>query len=268
MKNLKLIVISAIVILSFAHQVHAKATYTFGIVPQQAAGKLARLWSPFLDYLSRETGLSFQFATAKDIPTFENRLAKSEYDFSYMNPYHFVYFNERAGYQALVKAQDKKIRGIVVVHKDSPYKKLSDLKNQHLAFPSPNAFAASILPRGELENQQIPFNPEYVSSHDSVYMNVAHKTFAAGGGVMRTFKSFNPELRKHLRVLYKTNGYTPHAFAHHSRIPKEHITRISQALQKMHTTTEGKQLLASLKLKGLIPAKNSDWDDVRKLKLQ
>ena len=32
--------------------------YSFGVVPQQAASKLARVWSPILQYLEREHGIS------------------------------------------------------------------------------------------------------------------------------------------------------------------------------------------------------------------
>ena len=62
-------------------------TLSIGIVPQQNATKLARLWTPICNYLSQQTGHRFVFKTAKDIPTFEKRLAAGEYDIAYMNPY-------------------------------------------------------------------------------------------------------------------------------------------------------------------------------------
>ena len=72
-------------------------TLTFGVVPQQSASKLARLWTPILEQVSREVGVRIEFRTAKDIPTFEQRLASGEYDFAYMNPYHFTVFNVTCG---------------------------------------------------------------------------------------------------------------------------------------------------------------------------
>ncbi|CRI63664.1 hypothetical protein THIOKS11410013 [Thiocapsa sp. KS1] len=56
------------------------ATLTFGVVPQQAASKLARLWSPILDDLGARTGVRIGFRTAPDTPTFERRLAAGDYD--------------------------------------------------------------------------------------------------------------------------------------------------------------------------------------------
>ena len=40
----------------------------FGIVPQQSASKLARLWTPILNYVSTKTNYQFQFKTAPNIP--------------------------------------------------------------------------------------------------------------------------------------------------------------------------------------------------------
>lgn len=62
--------------------------YSFGVVPQQSATKLAQSWIPLLQELQQLTGVLLRFSTAPDIPTFEKRLAQGQYDFAYMNPYH------------------------------------------------------------------------------------------------------------------------------------------------------------------------------------
>jgi len=179
--------------------------YKFSIVPQQSASKTARTWGPVLKYLTEETGYAFKLKTAKNIPTFEERLLNADADFSYMNPYHYTIFHEKAEYQALAKAKDKRIKGIIVVHKDSNITSIEDLKNKDLAFPSPAAFAASILPRGYLKQQNISMTPYYVSSHDSVYKNVAKNRYVAGGGVMRTFKNTRKKIRDQLKILWTTD---------------------------------------------------------------
>jgi len=236
-------------------------------VPQQSASKTARIWGPVLKYLTKETGYKFKLKTAKNIPVFENRLLNAEADFSYMNPYHYTIFHEKSEYQALAKAKDKRIKGIIVVHKDSNITSIEDLKNKDLAFPSPAAFAASILPRGYLKQQNITIIPHYVSSHDSVYQNVAKNKYIAGGGIMRTFKNVNKKIRKQLKVLWTTEGYTPHAIAYHSRVPKDIIENVQTALIKLEETKVGKDILKKIKIKGFEKAFNEDWNDVRLLKI-
>jgi phosphonate transport system substrate-binding protein len=242
---------------------------SFGIVPQQASSTLLRSWGPLLKYLRQQTGQRFIFRTAPDIPTFEARLAAGEYDFAYMNPYHFTVFNQgNQGYQAVARARDKQIRGILVVRKDSPVNTLDNLWGEALAFPSPAAFAASVLPRANLRAEQVPFEAQYVSSHDSVYKAVASGFFPAGGGVVRTFNATDPGVREQLRVLWTTPPYTPHAIAAHTRVDSAVVSSVQQALLAMDTDEKGRLALENLKIKGLVAANNSDWDDVRALQIE
>ncbi|MCG9759098.1 MULTISPECIES: PhnD/SsuA/transferrin family substrate-binding protein [Pseudoalteromonas] len=244
------------------------ADYTFAFVPQQSANKLAKNWQPILDYLNDKTGDHYTFKTAKDIPTFEARVLQQEYDVAYMNPYHFVVFNERAGYQAIAKQRDKMIKGIIVVKKGAGITDLSQLQGETLAFPAPAAFAASILPRGELMKQGIEFTPKYVSSHDSVYLNVSRGFAKAGGGVMRTFNNADPKIKSQLDILWTTRGYTPHAFAVKKVMPEDARQRLVDALLSLELTGEGIRLLEAVNFKGIMAASNEDWQDIKALELE
>ena len=259
--------ILALLLLTSPVSAIGQTTYTFGVVPQQAASKLARLWTPILAHLGRESGLDIQFKTAPDIPEFERRLAANEFDFAYMNPYHFTVYNEAPGYRAVARARDKRIRGILVVRQDSPIESIEELHDMTLAFPAPAAFAANILPRSSLAAMGNDIEPRYVSSHDSVYRSVARGLYPAGGGVVRTFRALAPEIREQLRVLWTTEGYTPHAIAASARIPAEVSARLRKALIDMEATPQGRQLLENLKLKGFEAARDEDWDDVRALNI-
>ncbi len=243
-------------------------TYSFGIVPQQSASKLARLWGPILNQIGKRTGYKLRFTTAPDIPTFEKRLSEGEYDFAYMNPYHYTIFHDRSGYQALAKARNKRIKGIMVVRKDSDIEELGDLDSSTLAFPAPAAFAASILTRANLSESGVSFKPKYVSSHDSVYRTVAKGLYPAGGGVIRTLNNVSPEIRQQLRVLWTSHGYTPHAIAVHPGVSVDDAKLLQQAFVELNQQTDGAALLKSIKIKGFEIAEDSDWDDVRDLKLK
>jgi phosphonate transport system substrate-binding protein len=240
---------------------------SFGIVPQQSAAKLARLWTPILEDLSATTGYRIEFKTAPNIPEFERRLAKGQYDMAYMNPYHYTTFNQHPGYQAFARAKDKRLKGIVVVRAASHYQELDELANQTLAFPSPAAFAASVVTRATLQSRAIPFEPKYVASHDSVYRSVAMGLYPAGGGVMRTFDNTEDDIRSQLRILWVSPGYTPHAFASHPRTDSSVVERIQSAMIGLEDSETGRTLLESLKLKGIEAASDRDWDDIRAMNL-
>ncbi len=263
MKRLLILALSLFVTLN----VKATESLSVGIVPQQSAAKLARLWSPLLRELEQRSGVKLQFHTAPDIPTFERRLAEGEYDLAYMNPYHYTVFSREPGYRAFAHEREKRIKGIVVVAKDSPIQSLEELAGAELAFPAPAAFAASMLPRASLERMGIAISPRYVGSHDSVYLAVARGLYPAGGGVVRTFNNIDAAVREKLRILWTTPGYTPHAFAAHPRVDGQVMGRVRDALVSLGDDEKGRALLGALRFKPIGAAADANWDDVRELDL-
>lgn len=258
--------VSCLILLSFSK---AFATdYVFGVVPQQAANQLVKSWMPILTYLSERTGDTYRFATASDIPTFEKRLAGGEYDFAYMNPYHYTVFSQTPGYVAFAKQKDKKIIGLMVANKSSQINTIEDLQGLEVAFPSPAAFAASILPRAELKKKGILITPRYVSSHDSVYLNVSRGFFAAGGGIKRTLNNVDENISDSLRILWTSKPYTPHAFAAKSSINQQVVLSLQKAMLEMEADEQGLALLQKIGFQGIESAVDADWDDVRSLEIQ
>lgn len=254
--------------LSFAEAQETKKTFTFGIVPQQSALVLAKKWIPILKALEKETGFKFIFKTDTSIPSFEQKLSKQAYDFAYMNPYHYTVFHEISGYDAFAKQANKKLTGIIVVAKKSPINSLEDLQGKTIVFPAPAAFAATVLPQVLLKHMGIEIKSKYVSSHESVYKNVNYGHFWAGGGIERTFKNTDNKITDNLRVLWVSKGYTPHAFASSPNVTDKDKIKVQQALLNLSFTTEGKALLDTISFKGIVTAKNVDWDDVRQLDIK
>lgn len=241
---------------------------TFAVVPQQSATQLAEAWTPVLAWLSQSSGVPLQFVTAPDVPSFEKRMAAGEYDLAYMNPYHFTVFNARPGYRALSRAKGDRIKGIVVVQKDSAVQSLSDLNGKTLAFPTPAAFAASLLVQAELRGRGIAFTPKIVNSHNSVYRSVAKGLFPAGGGIPRTLELLDESVRSDLRVLWETREFTPHAIASRPGLDAALRTRVLKAMRDMGDDPRGQALLKPIGFAGFEQARDEDWNDVRSLKIR
>lgn len=243
---------------------------TFGIVPQQSASKLARLWIPIMQKVGEDAGVKLVFQTAKDIPEFEKRCRDGDYKVAYMNPFHYTQFHEDPGYHAVAKQKGKLIQGILVARKGSGLREnLTDLNGKTLAFPAPDAFAATKIPTRELGDMRpkIEVKPEYVSSHDSVYRAVAQGLYIAGGGIRRTLNNVEPSVSAQLEVIMDTDKYTPHAFAIHPDVDAETRKRIAQALISLGDSEEGRALLAGIKFDGIEAAEDSEWHDVRGLNM-
>lgn len=245
----------------------ADKIYTFAVVPQQAASEMAETWLPFLAWLSDKSGVKLRFVTAPDIPTFEKRLGEGAYDFAYMNPYHYTVFHKSPGYEALAREKERKLKGILVVRQDSPIKDIKELNGSTLVFPAPAAFAASILPRAALRKAGIAFTPKFVSSHDSVYLNVQHSLYPAGGGIVRTFDMLDETTKKDLRVLWSTPAYTPHAIASNPNLPKSISRKLLDIMTTMADDPVGQEKLKLIGFKGIVAAQDADWDDIRHLNI-
>lgn len=241
----------------------------FGVGPQQSAGELAKRWTPVFEYLSEKTGYTILFRTAKDIPTYQRQCKDGAYDMIYINPYHYATLcRPGAGYEVFAQEKDARLVGVIVVSKDSPYRRMQDLDGRELAFPARAAVTAAVLPLQYFREHKVAVKENYVMSHDSVYRAVAKKLYAAGGGEQRTFDSLDPEVRNKLRVLWTAPPLPPFVFAAHPRVPMEAVKRVRAAMLQMDRDPAAAPLLRAINFKGIAPARDAEYDVVRKMHIK
>lgn len=222
----------------------AAETFKVGVVPQFEARKLARIWKPILEEISNRTGYSFEMVGAPRIPDFEKSFMAGEYDFAYMNPLHAVLAHEAQGYVPLVRDGARQLYGILVVREDSPYQGVTSLEGETIAFPAPNSLGASLLIRADLtKTHGVNFEPNYVATHGSAYLNVVIGQTAAAGGVMGTYRSQPLDISEQLRVLYETDRVPPHPFTAHPRVPKQVQQDVQSAMLELWKTGYGREML-------------------------
>lgn len=245
-------------------QANANNSFSLGIIPQQSAKKIHALWSPLTKYIQQETNYPFYLHGSPNIPTFEDSLFTGKFDLAYVNPRTYIEANKHAGYVPLVREGQKKLKGIIVVAKDSPYKTLKDLNGSRFTSPK-NAFAASTLTRLNIHALGVNFTNSFVDTHTQGYSLVANGAVDAAGGVLRTFNSLSPKIQSRLRILWTSEGVTPHAFIIHPRVNVIVKQRILDAILGFSETPKGVAFYKALHMMPFEKAKNSDWDDVRQL---
>lgn len=245
------------------------ANYTVGVVPQFNARTLQSIWTPILQELERRTGHSFELRGSQNISAFEKQFMNGEFDFAYMNPYHFVKASKHQGYLPLVRDTGKRLRGILVVRKDAEINDVAQLQDKAIAFPSPNALGASLMMRAILtEEFKLDFDPRYVKSHDSVYLNVVLGRTVAGGGVGRTLAGQPAEVRDQLRVLYTTPAVASHPFTAHPRVPTAVRDLVQDALIAMGEDESERQMLAKIPIGIAGPALSEDYAPLQEMGLE
>jgi len=252
-------------LVSWSAYAEEKNRYVVGIVPQFDAREIHAIWRPILDQLEKRTGAKFEIKGSLNIPEFERELTRGDFDFAYASPTHLLAANKTQGYIPLIRDQKRKLRGILVVSKDSPIQSIQELNNQTVAFPSPGALGASILNRVELKQKGIEIQARYVQTHSSVYLNVALGETAAGGGVQRTFDQQSEEIKNSLKILHRTRKVAPHPVIAHPRVAKSLQTKVKDALLKMGH--EADALLGRIPITHVGPASMTDYDELRKMNL-
>jgi phosphonate transport system substrate-binding protein len=239
----------------------------FGIGPYSSVERTAQTWAPLLAYLGARTGYTLFFETAPDIPAYERRLLAGRYEIAYMNPHHYAVHSRVTGYRAFAKQKGGQTRGVIVVHRDSPYEGLEDLEGASVAFPSRSAFVGTLLPQTALAAQGIAVTPAYVGSRESVLLGVARGLFDAGGAHAGVLATLEPAVREELRVLWTSGAYPPYALAAHPRVPQEVVAAVRSVLLAMQDDPEAALLLAGLGFDGFDAAEDAEWDPVRALNL-
>ena len=224
------------------------ASYTLGVPTQMSPVEMHRRWSPFAEWLSRELGITVQLKVYDTISQYETDVMKGGPDFAFMNPYLVVATQRTQRYIPLLRDKGL-LTGVLVVHEDSPVVSPRDLDGKEIAFPTPNALAASLYMRALLkEKERIDFVPRYVMSHSNVYRNVILGKTAAGGGVNKSFDKETPEVRSQLRIIYVTPGLAPHPFSAHPRVPAALRRAVIEAVLKLAGDKVSRHILDEIQM--------------------
>jgi phosphonate transport system substrate-binding protein len=245
------------------------APLTVAVVPQFTSLQIHKDWTPFLERLSRDSGVPLKLKTYQRIPDFEADMLKGVPDLVFMNPYHQVMAKRAAGYIPLVR-DNNPLTGILLVRRDSPVKTIKNLAGEKLAFPSPNAFGASLYMRALLVEQEgIKFDPIYVKTHSNVFRQIILGDMAAGGTVKNAFQREPDAVTTQLRVLFETPGVAPHPLAAHPRVSKAQRKALVEAILHWREDATAVPLLQGVQMPEPVVADYvRDYQPLERLKLE
>jgi phosphonate transport system substrate-binding protein len=238
---------------------HEAKKYTLAVVPQSPPVEIYKRWTPFVETLSKETGMSIQLKVYQSFQQFEADVMSGVPDFAFMNPYQVVIAKNAHGYIPLVR--DKKhIKGIIVVHKDSPIQSVEELNNKEMALVSPKTIC-SILLNHELSTDKgkINFIARYMGTANNVYRNVILWKTPAGGTLDTSLNREPAEIGAQLRIIYETSPIAPHSLAVHPRVPKNIYQAVINAVLKLSQDKTNHGMLDRIQM--LEPVKASYQND-------
>lgn len=240
-----------------------------GVVPQFDHRTIQSIWEPILHELELDNQLKYKLVGSPSISDFEVKFEKGEFDFVYLNPYHLLVAHQKQGYYPILRDIGRELYGIIVTKSNTPIESIEGLNDKKVAFPSPNALGAALIPRAEFAMKYM-ISPIYlyVNSHDSVYLNVILGKVDAGGGVQKTFNQQPEYIKNKLKIIYETERVAPHPIAVHPRVDKGIVEGFKRTFYKCYRNEVKKIWLEKIPIKVLGEARIEDYNSLKEMGLE
>jgi phosphonate transport system substrate-binding protein len=258
---------------AFSTQPPAQATpvHVFAVYPLHNPAKLLAAYQPIVDHVNRRLqGAQLALEASRDYAAFEAKVQARGPALILPNPLQALQAMRR-GYRVIAMVGvPAEFRGIFVVRRDGHLTRPTDLKGAAVAYPSPTAHAACILPQWFLHTRGLDVRRDlenlYVGSEESAILNAYLGRVAAAATWYTPWRAFvreHPAEAAELKVIWETEPVMANAVMARDDVPAELAARIREILVELGTTAEGQALLGAAELSGFHPASDRDYEVAR-----
>ncbi len=241
---------------------------TIGAVAMDAPVEMIKRMTPLTEYLAQQTGYRVQFRPAPNLDSAVADLGSGKVQIAYMTPIAYIMAHEK--YQAVplvtpLTHGKSTFNLVVVVQKDSPVKKLEELKGKRFAFGDPKAFLQpAVLLEAGMDIQAFSA-VAYLKHYDNIAKAVLLGDF--DGGIMKdtVYEKFASQ---GLRVVHTSPPLASYVFAVSGELDAAMQNKLREAFMKLNRRSP--ETLSVLKTldqgyDGFQPSFDKDYDQERKL---
>lgn len=224
------------------------ASYTLAILPSAPPVTMNALWTPFVERLSKMTGLTFRLKHYERTAEFERDIWSGTPDFMFSSPIQVVVAHISSGYVPLVHA-NKPVAVGLFVRSDSDIRSVADLAGRKISFVG-NKNVCSVTLQHLLSNgkEKVDFNKEYAGSTRNVIINVLLGKSDAGAVFLPEMERQSDDTRAQLREVVETRQMGAHPISASPRVPRHVRDAVAKAVLAMAATSDGAALLKAVKL--------------------
>ncbi|MDD2733309.1 MAG: phosphate/phosphite/phosphonate ABC transporter substrate-binding protein [Desulfuromonadaceae bacterium] len=228
--------------------------YTLAVIPSAPPVALHKQWTPFVEQLSRDTGLAFRLIMYERMAEFERDIWNGVPDFIFASPIQTVVAHAEKGYVPLVRG-GKDIAVGLFVRKGSPYRSIKDLNGKTISFVG-NKNLCSVFVQHLLgeHKDKVSFTREYAGSTRNVIINVLLGKSAAGAVFIPELARESEDTRSQLREILVTPEIAPHPLSAHPRVPRAAQEAVKKAALAIAATVDGAELLKTLRMAAPVAA--------------
>lgn len=204
---------------------------SWGIEPFMPARHLATAFKISREFLDERTDSRIVASTAANYGQFVESLLRGEYDLALVGPHSGVLAMQKAGYLQLIQC-DGTLKALLVVDKNTAYRKPQDLKGQVIALPD-HLTVTSML---GTEFFRLPFSSPTidVSFKFNDFQNMGPLMTLRGEAAAAVIADsalamISPQIRNDLRVIAESKPVPQMMLLVHGRVPAEKRARLRDA---------------------------------------
>jgi ABC-type phosphate/phosphonate transport system substrate-binding protein len=259
--------LSLAVLVSFSSVLHAQApaaskapaaaagtALVFAVEPNYSEEQAAEVFKPFLEYLSRSTGLKFELKTFRNYSSYWQEMrANKGWDLVFDEAHFTDYRIQRMQFQPLVRTAES--GSYVLATADDVGAGNTDglLAEKLMTMPAPSLGYALLLEYYPNPMQQPDVRTNSASWQDAVDAVFAEE--ARGAMIPSSVAGAYPNLVEVVR----TREFAGPAISASSRVPAAAKTKITEALLKMHEDQAAFEALTEIRVSQFLSAKPADY---------
>ena len=242
-------------------------------IPDENPQELLRIYAPFVNFLSKETGFSVKFTPVVDYAATVEGLAANRLDLVWYGGFTSVQATRRAkgATRIAMRKEDVQFKSEFITRPNSGIRTLKDLKGKTFTFGSVSSTSGHLMPRYFLlqsgiipERNFSKFN--FSGAHDATAAWVQAGRVDAGALNFLVWQKLVQNRKvdtSKVNVFWTTPAYVDYVWVVRGGIPQDLVAKIRNAFLKLdYKNPEDKILLDLHRTKGYIPAKDSDWKGI------
>jgi phosphonate transport system substrate-binding protein len=234
------------------------------------------LYRQLLEYLSRGVGKDLNFVQRKTYAEINELLRRGDIDVAFICSGPYATGKGSLNFKPLAVPLvhgSHFYQSFLIVHQDSPFNRLEDLRGRSFAFTDPNSNTGKLVPTywlAELQERPETFFSQtiYTYSHDNSIMAVSRGLVdgaAVDSLIYEYYKEKKPGVTSRTRVIKKSPPYGIPPLVASGHLSRSDRDRLQQVLLTMHKDPEGRRILGELFIDRFIPLKEEWYEPIQHL---
>lgn len=235
----------------------------------------AKLYEPFMDYLSKKTGYDFRLRFTSEYEDTQENLGTGKVQFAAIGAVSYINAVNKYGAKILARGLNKNneamYQSIIFTRPDSDIRTLKEIKGRSFAFGSEDSTQGHLIPREMLDDAGITLDDlskyEYTGSHKNAVDAVMNGTFDAGGGQDTLVKKMAKQGK--IKIVKVSKYYPSSGMAANKDVSPEIMEKVKKALLELDPLGRHKDMLPGWEQtempNGFTDAKEEDYTELREM---